>query len=127
MQQQYSIYDVPEIQSIEPDNGNAINSTLYVQSIKPAESSIVKSHQSQSLQAQSTLSDFQIEVHNNKIIDKNGRYIELDESGKLKPDTNLDDIDIPNIDKNLLFRSIIGLIESRGPLDNDKKQDLKIS
>ena len=126
MQQQYSIYDVPEIQSIEPDNGNAINSTLYVQSIKPAESSIVKSHQSQSLQAQSTLSDFQIEVHNNKIIDKNGRYIELDESGKLKPDTNLDDIDIPNIDKNLLFRSIIGLIESRGPLDNDKKQDLKI-
>ena len=126
MRQQYSIYDVPEIQPMEPDNGNAFNSLLYVQSIKLVENSIVKSHQLQSLQAQSTLSDFQIKVHDNKIIDKNGCYIELDESGKLKPDTNPDDIVISNIDKNLLFKSIFELIESRGLLDDDKKRDLKI-
>jgi ankyrin repeat protein len=126
MQQQHSRYYVPEIQPIEPDNGNAFNLPVYVQSIKLAENFIVKSHQSQSLQAKLTLLAFQIKVHNNKIIDKNGCYIELDESGKLKPDTNLDDIIIPNVNKNFLLRSIIELIKFRGPLDHDKKQDLKI-
>jgi ankyrin repeat protein len=126
MQQQHSRYDVPEIQPIEPDNGNAFNLPVYVQSIKLAENFIVKSYQSQSLKTQLTLLAFQIKVHNNKIIDKNGCYIELDESGKLKPDTNLDDIIIPNVNKNFLLRSIIELIKFRGPLDHDKKQDLKI-